>query len=44
MGVYKKNSNLIMKGSKLESIEETSKEYKQLLNEGRKKTIVFKRY
>ena len=43
-GVHKKSSNPIMKGSKLESIEEGIKEYKQLLNEGWKKTIIFKRY
>ena len=44
MGVYKKSINPIIKGSKVESIEEASKEYKQLSNEAWKKTNVFKSY
>ena len=42
--VYKKSSKPIMKRSRAESIEEARKEYKQLLNEGWKKTNVFKNY
>ena len=42
--VYKKSSKPIMKRSRAESIEEARKEYKLLLNEGWKKTNVFKNY
>ena len=42
--VYKKNSKPIMKGSRVETIEEARKEYKQLLDEGWKKTSIFWSY
>ena len=37
--VYKRSSKPVMKGSRVETIEEARKEYKQLLEEGWKKTI-----
>ena len=42
--VYKRNSNPVMKGSRVESIEDARKEYKKLLEEGWKKTSIFKSY
>ena len=39
--VFKRSSKPVMKGSKLESIEEARKEYKKLLEEGWKKTHRF---
>tara|TARA_B100000161_G_C33363905_1_gene330192 strand:- start:115 stop:363 length:249 start_codon:yes stop_codon:yes gene_type:complete len=42
--VYKRASKPIMRGSRVETIEEARKEYKQLLNEGWKKTSIFKSY
>ena len=39
--VYKRSSKLVMKGSRVESIEEARKEYKKLLEEGWKKTYRF---
>ena len=42
--VYKRSSKPVMKGSRVESIEDARKEYKQLLEEGWKKTSIFKRY
>ena len=42
--VYKRNSKPVMKGSRLESIEDARREYKKLLEEGWKKTNIFKRY
>ena len=42
--VYKKNSKPIMKGSRVETIEEARKEYKQLLDEGWKRTSIFWSY
>tara|TARA_A100000164_G_C21602551_1_gene628200 strand:- start:345 stop:593 length:249 start_codon:yes stop_codon:yes gene_type:complete len=42
--VYKRSSKPIMKGSRIESIEDARKEYKQLLEEGWKKTSIFKSY
>ncbi|WP_306822625.1 hypothetical protein [Prochlorococcus marinus] len=36
--VYKRSSKPVMKGSRVESIEEARKEYKELLVEGWKKT------
>ena len=33
-----------MKGSRVESIEDARKEYKELLEEGWKKTYIFKSY
>ncbi len=42
--VYKRTSKPIIKGSRVETIEEARKEYKQLLEEGWKKTSIFKSY
>ena len=42
--VYKRNSKPVMKGSRVESIEDARKEYKKLLEEGWKKTSIFKSY
>jgi len=39
--VYKRSSKPVMKGSRVETIEEARKEYKQLLEEGWKKTGIF---
>ena len=40
--VYKRSSKPVMKGSKVKSIEDARKEYKELLKEGWKKTSIFK--
>ena len=40
--VYKKSSKPVMKGSRVETIEAARKEYKQLLDEGWKKTSIFR--
>ena len=42
--VHKRSSKPIMKGSRVETIEAARKEYKQLLDEGWKKTSLFKSY
>ena len=42
--VYKRSSKPVMKGSRVESIEDARKEYKKLLEEGWKKTNIFKNY
>ena len=42
--VYKRSSKPVMKGSRMESIEDARKEYKKLLEEGWKKTNIFKSY
>ena len=42
--VYKRSSKPVMKGSRVESIEEARKEYKELLEEGWQKTNIFKSY
>ena len=42
--VYKRSSKPVMKGSRVETIEEARKEYKQLLDEGWKKTSIFRSY
>ena len=39
--VFKRLSNPVMKGSRVESIEEARKEYKKLLEEGWEKTYRF---
>ena len=39
--VVKRSSKLVMKGSKVESVEEARNEYKKLLEEGWKKTYKF---
>ena len=40
--VYKRSSKPVMKGSRVESIEDARKEYRELLEEGWKKTNIFK--
>ena len=42
--VYKRSSKPVMKGSKVETIEQARKEYKELLEEGWKKTSIFNSY
>ena len=42
--VYKRSSKPVMKGSRVETTEDARKEYKQLLEEGWKKTSIFKSY
>ena len=40
--VYKRAGKPVMKGSRVETIESARKEYKQLLDEGWKKTSIFR--
>ena len=40
--VFKRSSQPVIKGSRVETIEAARKEYKQLLDEGWKKTNIFK--
>ena len=42
--VYKRSSKLVMKGSRVETIEAARQEYKKLLEEGWKKTSIFNSY
>ena len=42
--VYKRSSKPVMKGSRVETIEDARKEYKRLLEEGWRKTSIFKSY
>ena len=42
--VYKSSSKPVMKGSRVESLENARKEYKQLIEEGWKKTSIFRTY
>ena len=42
--VYKRYSKPVMKGSRVESIEDARNEYKKLLEEGWEKTSIFKIY
>ncbi len=42
--VYKRSSKPVMKGSRVETIEDARKEYKKLLEEGWKKTSIYKSY
>ena len=42
--VYKRSSKPVIKGSRVESIEDARKEYKQLLEKGWKKTSIYKSY
>ena len=42
--VYKRSSKPVMKGSRVETIENARKEYKQLIEEGWKKTCIFRNY
>ena len=39
--VFKRSNKPVLKGSRVESIEEARKEYKKLLQEGKKKTYRF---
>ena len=41
---YKRSSKPAMKGSRVETIEAARKEYKQLLEEGWKKTSIYRNY
>ena len=42
--VYKRSSKPVMKGSRVETIENAREEYMKLLNEGWRKTNIFKSY
>ena len=42
--IYKSSSKPVMKGSRVEAIEAARKEYKDLLDQGWKKTSIFKSY
>ena len=42
--VYKRSSKPVMKGSRVETIENAREEYKKLLEEGWKKTSIFRRF
>ena len=42
--VYKRSSKPVMKGSRVETIENARKEYKELLEQGWKKTNVFRSF
>ena len=42
--VYKRSSKPVMKGSRVENIEQARKEYKELLEEGWRKTSIYDHY
>ena len=42
--VYKRSSKPVIKGSRVETIEEARKEYKQLLEEGWRETSIYNSY
>ena len=42
--IYKRSSKPVMQGSRVETIEEARKEYKKLIEEGWKKTIIYNSY
>ena len=42
--VYKRSSKPVMKGSRVETIENARKEYKELLEEGLRKTSIYNSY
>jgi len=42
--VYKRSSKPVMKGSRVETIEQARKEYKELLEEGWRKTSIYDHY
>ena len=42
--VYKRSSKPVMKGSRVETIENARKEYKALLEQGWKKTSIFRSF
>ena len=42
--VYKRSSKPVIKGSRVETIEDARKEYKELLKQGWKKTSIFRSF
>ena len=42
--LYKRSSKPVMKGSRVETMEEARKEYRQLIDEGWKKIVIFRSY
>ena len=42
--VYKRSSKPVIKGSRVETIEDAREEYKQLLEQGWRKTSIFRSY
>ena len=42
--IYKRSSKPVMKGSRVETIEDARKEYEDLLGQGWKKTSIFRSY
>ena len=42
--VYKRSSKPVMKGSRVETVEEARKEYKKLLEEGWRETSIYNSY
>jgi len=42
--LYKRSSKPVMKGSRIETIDAARKEYKELLEEGEKKTSIYNHY
>tara|TARA_A100001035_G_scaffold170310_1_gene135159 strand:- start:58 stop:306 length:249 start_codon:yes stop_codon:yes gene_type:complete len=42
--VYKRSSKPVIKGSRVETMEDARKEYAKLLKEGWKKTLIFRSY
>jgi len=42
--VYKRSSKPVMKGSRVETIENARKEYRELLDQGWKKTSIFRSF
>ena len=42
--IYKRSSKPVMKGSRVETIQQARKEYKQLLEEGWKETSIYRNY
>ena len=42
--VYKRSSKPVMKGSRVETVDAARKEYKELLEQGWKKTSIFNSY
>ena len=42
--LYKRSSKPAMKGSRVESLEKARKEYEELIEEGWKKTSIFRNY
>ena len=42
--LYKRSSKPVMKGSRVETIENARKEYKELLEQGWKKTSIFRSF